>query len=289
MPTARARVRPHSLWPTETPIFYIPFEAGVDVHTGLALATGASEASPIRAAFVKFCDEMLGWCEEDGRASWDELAVLFAVRGAKQYFLAEPGTASISAPSGEMWWDAAWQHERLGVWLSTEDPEWPATNCIDNDASTTCCTETQADPWISIQLPDWSHVDQVLVHSCKHDTCKELLFPLTLHVAHGWGDPAKASWSKRCVTQAITRTGADPFVANCGDDTASFVTLQLPGPSRRLCLSELRAFAPSKGQRVEVQLVVPKEKQEAVRKEIDVNAAATVCSVHPTHIHVITY
>eukprot|EP00966_Prymnesium_polylepis_P187404 4344933-Prymnesium_polylepis.1 len=192
-------------WPADVPIFYLPFEASVDVHTGLALATHAPESSPVRAAFVKFCAEMEGWCNEAGRASWDELTVLFAVRGAAGGFVVEPGRATVARPSGETFWQAAWQHERYGVWLSSEDGQQPAARCIDNDASTACCTQTQADPWISIQLPDNANVQHALVHACQEDDCRELLFPFNLYVANGWGDPANVGWSWRCATQARRR------------------------------------------------------------------------------------
>ncbi len=69
-------------WPT--PVVFSGFEIGARVFTGKRLR-GASEASPVRAAYLHFNGL-------ENRESWDQTAVLCAVRGAAAYWTeSEPG------------------------------------------------------------------------------------------------------------------------------------------------------------------------------------------------------
>ncbi len=63
-------------WPT--PVVLSGFEIGARVHTGRRLRT-LPETSPVRAAYLHFNGL-------DNRESWDQTAVLYAVRGAGSYW-----------------------------------------------------------------------------------------------------------------------------------------------------------------------------------------------------------
>ena len=77
-------------WPSSIPLIFLPFESGVDVHSGGSLATQhvPEDISPCRAAYELFCGTTGGsgglpfWCDEHGRAAWDLQAILYAVRAA---------------------------------------------------------------------------------------------------------------------------------------------------------------------------------------------------------------
>jgi hypothetical protein len=103
------------LWPATVPIFFLGFEAGVDVHTGGSFVHDPpSFDSPCSAGYKYFCSRMPGWCDEGGRASWDPMTVLFAVRGeqGRQYYTREVGTMSIDARMGANAWDVASDQEQ---------------------------------------------------------------------------------------------------------------------------------------------------------------------------------
>ena len=68
------------LWPKSVPVTFLEFEVGLKVNTGLALKAGASADSPCRFAYIDYCARMEEWCEDnEGRASWDPMALLYAV------------------------------------------------------------------------------------------------------------------------------------------------------------------------------------------------------------------
>lgn len=84
----RAAVRALSDWPT--PIVFSGFEIGTRVFTGKALRA-APETSPTRAAYLHFNGL-------ENRESWDQTAVLYAVRGAGDYWtVSEPGLCLMHA------------------------------------------------------------------------------------------------------------------------------------------------------------------------------------------------
>jgi purine nucleosidase len=84
----RAAVRALSDWPT--PVVLSGFEIGTRVFTGKGLRA-APETSPVRAAYFHFNGL-------ENRESWDQTAVLYAVRGAAGYWTeSEPGLCLMHA------------------------------------------------------------------------------------------------------------------------------------------------------------------------------------------------
>ena len=107
-------------WPSTVPISFVGFEAGVDVHTGgFYIHKPPGFDSPCSQAYHLFCQEMGGWCYVDGRASWDPMAVLYAVRGnAGETYTLEVGTMEVNAQTGANDWRVAINQ--------TQMPEQPA-------------------------------------------------------------------------------------------------------------------------------------------------------------------
>ena len=83
-------------WPT--PVVYSGFEIGVKIMTGERLPTDAPD-SPVRAAFNTNPD----LDEKKNRHSWDQTAVLFAVRGVKDYWTIGSGTIQIADDGKNNW------------------------------------------------------------------------------------------------------------------------------------------------------------------------------------------
>ena len=87
------------------PIYFVDFNLGRDVLTGIPVARQGIAAGPVAEAFVR-C--MKAWNEElRGRPSWDELTVLAAVRGWERDFALERGTMSVDPSSGSSTWTKA--------------------------------------------------------------------------------------------------------------------------------------------------------------------------------------
>lgn len=72
-------------WPT--PIFIS--EEGANIHTGQLLETTSID-NPVRAAYYHYFNQAF-----KGRSSWDQVAVLFAVRGLQQFTLHADGEARL--------------------------------------------------------------------------------------------------------------------------------------------------------------------------------------------------
>lgn len=90
-------------WPTE--VIYSGFEIGKNIKTGLPITQNESiQNSPVKDVF-RIC---LPQAPEDaaGRMSWDETAVLVAVRGYEPYYTLQPGKIKV-APDGSNTWDAS--------------------------------------------------------------------------------------------------------------------------------------------------------------------------------------
>lgn len=88
-------------WPTT--ILFSGFEIGEKVITGLPLTQNAAiQNSPAKDVFT-IC---LPMAEEDkmGRKSWDQTAVLVAIKGISPYYLTKPGRI-ITAADGSNTWD----------------------------------------------------------------------------------------------------------------------------------------------------------------------------------------
>ncbi len=89
-------------WPT--PIIVSGFEIGVKIFTGLPIVNKVSIVhSPVKDVFAHSIP--LDPHDKNGRMSWDETAVLVAVRGYKKYFGAVKGKI-ICNINGTTGWDA---------------------------------------------------------------------------------------------------------------------------------------------------------------------------------------
>ena len=84
-------------WPT--PILLSGFEIGEQILTGKKLAATGQTGSPVIDTFT-MC---LPQDDPNGRNSWDETAVLVAVRGASNYFDTEQGTMTVLDDGSNQW------------------------------------------------------------------------------------------------------------------------------------------------------------------------------------------
>ena len=89
-----------SKWPTE--VIFSGFEIGEKIKTGLPLVqNNAIQNSPVKDVF-RIC---LLMAEEDrnGRSSWDETAVLVAVKGFEPYYSVESGSIIVNDDGSNSW------------------------------------------------------------------------------------------------------------------------------------------------------------------------------------------
>jgi inosine-uridine nucleoside N-ribohydrolase len=89
-----------SKWPTE--IIFSGFEIGEKIKTGLPLVqNNAIQNSPTKDVF-RICLRM---SKEDnyGRSSWDETAVLVAVKGYEPYYSIQPGSIIVNDDGSNTW------------------------------------------------------------------------------------------------------------------------------------------------------------------------------------------
>lgn len=97
-------------WPT--PIIFSGFEIGVEILTGLPLINNNSiRNSPVKEVFsisIPFDPQ-----DKNGRMSWDETAVLVAVRGWEKYYTLHPGRFVINADGSNSWDDKGKGHHYL--------------------------------------------------------------------------------------------------------------------------------------------------------------------------------
>ena len=84
-------------WPT--PIYYSGFEIGKAIMTGERLITETPPTNPVRVSFET--NPMVD--KNKNRHSWDETAVLFAVRGLKDYWTMKSGTLQIADDGKNTW------------------------------------------------------------------------------------------------------------------------------------------------------------------------------------------
>ena len=90
-------------WPTE--IVFSGFEIGEKIKTGLPLVQNATiRNSPAKDVFR--ISIPLDPQDKDGRMSWDQTAVLVAIKGAAPYYTQTPGRL-VTLPDGSNRWDAA--------------------------------------------------------------------------------------------------------------------------------------------------------------------------------------
>ena len=100
-------------WPT--PVVVSDFQYGMDVFSGRAVAEMTGGRNPVKDVFAgnipsreKIAENPAGWLRGQfgmaGRASWDETAVLAAVRGVDSYFNANRGFYRMLGDTGENEW-----------------------------------------------------------------------------------------------------------------------------------------------------------------------------------------
>jgi inosine-uridine nucleoside N-ribohydrolase len=89
-------------WPTK--VIFSGFEIGEKIKTGLPLVKDKNiQHDPAKDVF-SLCIPMAA-ADSAGRMSWDETAVLVAVRGYKPYFDIHPGRIRIAADGSDTWDD----------------------------------------------------------------------------------------------------------------------------------------------------------------------------------------
>lgn len=96
-------------WPTE--ILFSGFEIGEKILTGKKLVAMPTERSPVKEAFALSFAEG----DPDGRMSWDQTAVLVAIKGYAPYFDIERGHFKLADAEGNNDWEVDPQgtHARL--------------------------------------------------------------------------------------------------------------------------------------------------------------------------------
>lgn len=96
-------------WPTE--IVFSGFEIGNRVFTGKKLVQLNVENSPVKEAYELCFAEG----DPDGRMSWDQTAVLVAIKGYEPYYTAERGVFSVLDDEGKNGWtpDVNGKHLKL--------------------------------------------------------------------------------------------------------------------------------------------------------------------------------
>jgi len=80
-----------SKWPTQ--IIFSGFEIGNGIKTGLKVIANETLVSPVKDVYAMAIPLSKG--DQEGRMSWDQTAVLVAVRGAQHYFDLKRGKISI--------------------------------------------------------------------------------------------------------------------------------------------------------------------------------------------------
>ncbi|MEZ2335471.1 nucleoside hydrolase [Mucilaginibacter sp. RCC_168] len=87
-------------WPS--PIIFSGFEIGEKIHTGLPIVKNKSITnSPVKDVFQKSIP--LDPNDSKGRMSWDETAVLVAVRGYERYFSVVKGKIICNSDGSNLW------------------------------------------------------------------------------------------------------------------------------------------------------------------------------------------
>lgn len=85
-------------WPTE--IIFSGFEIGVDILTGKEVSKMAVQNSPIKDTY-EMC---LAQDNPEGRNSWDQTAVLVAIKGYAPYYTLKKGTIVVDSVTGANRW-----------------------------------------------------------------------------------------------------------------------------------------------------------------------------------------
>lgn len=84
-----------------TPILFSGFEIGSKIFTGLPLINSKIQHSPVKEVFAHAIPQSAE--DKNGRMSWDETAVLVAVRGFRKYYKVVPGKMICYADGRNAW------------------------------------------------------------------------------------------------------------------------------------------------------------------------------------------
>jgi inosine-uridine nucleoside N-ribohydrolase len=97
-------------WPT--PVILSGFEIGKNIKTGLPLINNrAIQKSPVKDVFR--ISIPLAKNDSAGRMSWDQTAVLVAVKGHSPFYTLKTGTMSIMENGSNTWADTGNRHSIL--------------------------------------------------------------------------------------------------------------------------------------------------------------------------------
>lgn len=97
-------------WPK--PLLLSGFEIGEKIKTGLPLIQNAAiQNSPVKDAYAISIPLSEG--DREGRMSWDQTAVLVAVKGHAPYYSLVPGTMTVKEDGGNDWDPAGSNHHYL--------------------------------------------------------------------------------------------------------------------------------------------------------------------------------
>lgn len=118
-------------WPT--PILFSGFEIGVRVRTGLHLIKADVPDSPVKMAYAISIPKRP--YDKNGRPSWDQTAVLAAVRGTEPYYTTKRGRF-ITHPDGSNNW--------------TNDPDGPHSYLVEKMDAALIAQEIES---LMMQLP----------------------------------------------------------------------------------------------------------------------------------------
>lgn len=88
-------------WPTE--IYFTGWEIGKDIFSGIPLVRSSIQHSPIKDVFTISIPKSKE--DANGRKSWDQTAVLMAVRGVEKHYTLVPGKIIVH-PDGRNEWNA---------------------------------------------------------------------------------------------------------------------------------------------------------------------------------------
>ena len=114
-------------WPT--PILFSGFEIGKAIMTGNRLAREGSPESPVQATYEYNLQTYATEPLTKGRPSWDQTAVLAAVRGAAPHFSTVTGQIAMAGDGSNTWTDAP---DGPHAYLVQERPVEETTRVIEN-------------------------------------------------------------------------------------------------------------------------------------------------------------
>ncbi|MCF2445525.1 nucleoside hydrolase [Dyadobacter sp. CY345] len=104
-------------WPTQ--ITFSGFEIGNGIKTGLKVIANKNLESPVKDVYALAMP--LSKDDQEGRMSWDQTAVLVAVRGAQHYFDLKRGKIIINGGNNQWRDDPMGQHAYLTEEMSFKD------------------------------------------------------------------------------------------------------------------------------------------------------------------------